>query len=464
MAKLLAAVRPAATRLNRQFRTLLAKRSYNAAQSRALMSITPVAASRLSSPAAFFQEVHRQGRLLAKLNVPPAEAQETLGEFDEVTRSVLGGKHQPAWEQFQLATVLALNQAFFEVRECETRAFFGLYRAELEAKSLDDLLRRIVRTLTQTFRARSGRLLLMDRLPHSRLARPLYIGNRGSDERLILDEEMRGKHASVWSYPLRGSGVIQLGFDEQVRWLPRDLALLDAAAERCQEAIEYRRMEADRRQAEENERRRIGRELHDEAGQSLLCLRLELELMERQAPEPFRQRLRDARTTAEKTVEEVRRIISALSPSVLERLGLEAALRQLAARFQRTSGAEIRVRLAPGSSPLPMSSQQVIYRIAQESLQNAAKHSQATIVNLSFRQTDKNIRLSVSDNGAGFSVEAVGNKPLSFGLAGMRERAGLLGGTLAIRSSPGKGATVSLQLPQDAAGIKTNGQNSRTSD
>jgi signal transduction histidine kinase len=108
--------------------------------------------------------------------------------------------------------------------------------------------------------------------------------------------------------------------------------------------------------------------------------------------------------------------------------------------------------------------QQVIYRVAQECLQNAAKHSKATAVNLCLRETDKNIRLSVSDNGAGFSVGAVGSKPFSFGLAGMRERAALLGGTLAIRSSPGKGATISLELPRAATRIETNAQNSRTFD
>jgi len=448
MAKLLGAIRPKGGRLNRQFRALLGKRAYNAAQIRAFLAITPVAASRLQSPGSFFQQVHDQGRLLAKLNVPPAEAQEILRGFDEIAQASLGGKHQPAWEQFQLATVLALNHAFFEVRESETQAFFGLYRAEVESGNLDDLLRRIVRILTQTFRARSGRLLLLDHPPHSRLARPLYTERGRPEERLILDAQMRGRYASYWSYPLRGSGVVQLGFSDSHRWLPRDLALLDAAAKRCHEAIEYRRMEASRREAEENERRRIGRELHDEAGQSLICLRLELELMERQAPEPLRQRLREARISTEKTVEEVRRIIAALSPSVLERLGLEAALRQLAARFERTYQSEISVRLTPAWGPVPMAMQQVIYRVAQECLQNAAKHSKATLVNLSLQETDKSIRLSVSDNGAGFSVGAVGRKPLTFGLAGMRERAALLGGTLAIRSSPGKGATISLRLPR----------------
>jgi signal transduction histidine kinase len=106
----------------------------------------------------------------------------------------------------------------------------------------------------------------------------------------------------------------------------------------------------------------------------------------------------------------------------------------------------------------------VIYRVAQESLQNIAKHSQATRVKLLVQSTDKSIRLSVSDNGAGFLKEAALSKPMSFGLAGMRERAALLHGDLAIRSAPGKGVTVMLELPQSSAVVTLHGKNSRIVD
>ena len=100
-----------------------------------------------------------------------------------------------------------------------------------------------------------------------------------------------------------------------------------------------------------------------------------------------------------------------------------------------------------GASAVPVDAQEVIYRVAQESLQNIAKHAHATEVNVSLEATDKSIRLRVTDNGAGFAVEAACGRPMSFGLAGMRERAELLGGTLAVRSAPGKGAAVTLRLP-----------------
>ena len=100
--------------------------------------------------------------------------------------------------------------------------------------------------------------------------------------------------------------------------------------------------------------------------------------------------------------------------------------------------------------------------MSQESLQNIAKHSQATHVNLSLREADKSIRLSVADNGAGFSAETAPGKPMSFGLAGMQERARLLGGKLNVRSQPGKGVAVRLVLPKGSATVVVHGKNTRT--
>src|SRR5205807_6846256 len=99
------------------------------------------------------------------------------------------------------------------------------------------------------------------------------------------------------------------------------------------------------------------------------------------------------------------RIIAALSPAVLERLGLERALRQLAVRFRKTCRADVRVRIEGRCETLGNPTQQVIYRVVQEGFQNAAKHSRASHVNLSLRVADKNIRLRVSDDGVGFGAE-----------------------------------------------------------
>src|ERR1019366_1208552 len=161
VARMLHAIAPAAGRLDRRFATLLRQRRYNALQVRAFLAITPAAASRLRSLAQFLEQVDYNGRRLAKLNVPPAAVNEVLREFGGLLDAVLAGRFEPAREQLQLATVLILNDAFYQVREAECQAFFGLYHAETEAAGLEDMLRRIVRILTPAFHASAGRLFLL---------------------------------------------------------------------------------------------------------------------------------------------------------------------------------------------------------------------------------------------------------------------------------------------------------------
>jgi signal transduction histidine kinase len=455
---LLNAVRPLVDRLDRQFRALLRQRPYDAVQIRALLGIAPTAASRLRTLDQFLEQVAYQGRRLARLNLPPSEVSEILGEFDALLDRALSGGFAPAREQLVLVTRLALNEAYYQVRESESQVFFGIHHAETEAADLEQLLARLVTILTRSFHARSGRLQLLTAPPIGKLARPLYIRQGSRDERLIACSTMRGMHASYWSFPIGQVALLQLGFGTPYRWLPRELTLLQAAGARCFDAIErvrmqgeVRRLEAEAHRLEEEERRRIGRELHDEAGQSLVLLRLQLEMMEKDAPDELRERLAQARQITERTVIELRRTIAALSPAIVERLGLDAALRQLAARFRKQLPADVRLRISPGIGGLSAEAQEVIYRVAKEALQNIVKHSQATTVKLLLGSADKKIRLSVQDNGAGFGPETAQGKRLSFGLTDMQERAALLGGTLTLRSAPGKGATVILELPRVSA-------------
>jgi signal transduction histidine kinase len=448
------ALSPKAAALSRRFHAQLARHPYDPAQVRALLAITPVAAARLRTLEQFLEQVEYNGRRLSKMNVPLTEVNQRLTEFGDEVQSNLDS-HAPAREQLHLLTTLALNQSYFAVREAEAQAFFGLYHAESEAENLDDLLERLVRILARSFGARAGRLILLDEPPTGKLARPLHIRRGRPEESLIVPSEMRGAYESYWSFPVHDAALIQLGFAKPYPWLPRELALLHAAGERCHEAIErarmqreLRRLEAVSRSAEEEERRRIGRELHDDAAQSLLLLRLQLEMMQRDAPEALHPRLSQTRLIAERTIDELRRTIAALSPAQLERLGLERALRQLAERLRKAHPAGIRIQIPESCGDIARPVQDVIYRVAQESLNNIRKHSQATHIKLLLDSTDKSIRLRVRDNGTGFDAETALAKPMSFGLAGMRERAALLGGTLQVRSAPGKGATVTLELPR----------------
>ena len=264
----------------------------------------------------------------------------------------------------------------------------------------------------------------------------------------------------MWSIPLaiggRTAGVMQFGFSKAYEWLPREQELLAAAAERCLMAAEKARLMEDLAAREEQvrqlaehmlhveeiERRRISRELHDEAGQSLLCIRLQIELLEQAIPSEHAEwigKLREARDLTEHTILEMRRLIAALSPAVLEQLGLGAAMRQLVNRFRRLN--PIRVKLLLGRlGRLPQHTEIIVYRLVQECCNNIAKHSGASSVNISVSSADGWVRLAVEDNGVGFRVEEALARKDSFGLSGMRERVALLGGRFEIRSFPKNGS------------------------
>ena len=445
---------PHAARLDRQFQKWLRQARIGTDQQREFLAITPAGAARIGSLGRFRTQVERSGRALAKWNIAPATLTEALEAFDQLADKILDGQFAPAREQLRLATHFVLTQTFFAVRETESQAFFGLYQAETHASDLDDLLARYVQVLARAFHASAARLVMEVNALPAALSRPLYAERGDAAEDLIAGRGWLGRYACYWSYPFGDSGVLQLGFRERARWLPREEALLAAAAARCQlaverarAALEIRRLQAEALRAEEEERRRIGRDLHDEAGQTLAFLRLQLDMLARDVPEDLHSRVIEARDVAAHAAIELRRIVAALSPSVLERLGLETALRQLANRFRGSHPAEIQFRAPAFSGGLPRHFEEVIYRVAQESLQNVAKHSGATRVKVSLQNADNKIKLSVRDNGAGFSAEKAWCKPTCFGLAGMRERALLLGGTLAIDSAPGKGTYVTLELP-----------------
>jgi signal transduction histidine kinase len=475
IAKMLREIAPYARRLDVDFSALLGNEGPIFGDDRredarvlALVSITPAAASRFRSLPRFLEQVEYHGRRLAKLNAGPEEVDRALADFGALLDPILEGRFAPAREQLRLATSLALNNAFYQVRESEAQALFGFHRARAKADGLDGALQAIVRALSRAVRARAGRLVRLPAPASGKLAGPLYIEHGDPNERLIDSAALEHRYASYWSHPA-GAAVIQVGFAKPRPWLPREMTLLEAAAGSCREAIErarleeeVRRLEAEWRRAEEEERRRIGRELHDEAGQSLLFVRLQLEMLERQAPQALAPPLREAREVIERTIVELRRIVAALSPSVLERLGLASALRQLAARFRKMHPGRLRLRLAGLPARLPRRVEEIVYRVAQESLQNVAKHSGAGRVMLSLRTSDRNIRLSVADNGAGFGTDVAKRKPASFGLSGMRDRAALIGGTLVVRSAPGKGATVLLELPRASAEMENHVEDSRS--
>jgi signal transduction histidine kinase len=200
--------------------------------------------------------------------------------------------------------------------------------------------------------------------------------------------------------------------------------------------------------AQEEERRRVSRELHDSLCQKLASLAFDVENLAVALPSPAatRTRLRKLRERAIKVSEEARHIAYELHPSVLDDLGLVVSLQSLCDEFSKAE--KIQVEFAAGKLP-DLISQQVasgLYRIAQESLQNVAKHAKARHLSVALEVHDGALVLSLTDDGVGFVPQAVKGKG-GLGLVGIGERARIIGGALSIGSKPGNGTRISVRVP-----------------
>ena len=210
---------------------------------------------------------------------------------------------------------------------------------------------------------------------------------------------------------------------------------------------EIRALAASLLTAQEEERRRVSRELHDQICQQLASLAIDLGGLAAEAPAKFVQdRLKALQARVVKASEETRHIAYRLHPSVLDDLGLVASLRALCKEFSEREGiaAEFDGSVPPGSLPREIVS--CVYRIAQECLQNIAKHSNAKHVSVALSLRKGGMFLSVEDDGIGFDVEAVKERG-GLGLVSMEERARLVNGALSIEAQPGHGARISLIIP-----------------
>jgi PAS domain S-box-containing protein len=205
--------------------------------------------------------------------------------------------------------------------------------------------------------------------------------------------------------------------------------------------------------AQESERNRISRELHDDLGQALATLKLRLGHIARRAEEGatgFREECTWAAQFVDEMIEGVRRLSRDLSPTVLDHFGLSAAIRRLAEEFGKHHGISVSVDLSECDDLVARNDQIHLYRIFQEALNNIGKYAQATRVTASVGLHEGHISLAVEDDGQGFDPADVtmgnaGRKGL--GLAIMRERANMLGGVLDLRSEKGRGTRISLSVP-----------------
>jgi len=206
-------------------------------------------------------------------------------------------------------------------------------------------------------------------------------------------------------------------------------------------------------EAQEVERRNIARELHDEAAQALTSLQLGLGLLERRAGDAEASRIRVAqlKEIAERIAEGLHRLATDLRPASLDHAGLVPALRQYTGALAAEHGLELQLEaVGLGGERLAPQAEAAVFRIVQEALANVVRHAQATRAGVILERRDGHLLVIVEDDGAGFDLQraAQGER---LGLLGMRERAEMLGGTLSVETAPGKGTTVTVEVPYVSA-------------
>ena len=199
----------------------------------------------------------------------------------------------------------------------------------------------------------------------------------------------------------------------------------------------------------EEERTRIAREVHDELGQALTGLKLDMSWLSARVArnaKPVQAKVKTMVDHIDETIQTVRRIATELRPGILDSLGLVAALEWQANEFQSRTGIPCRVEAAFDDSQLQPQFATVFFRIYQETLTNIIRHAKATQVDVRLAEEGGALVLSVKDNGRGISEEEIANTR-SIGLVGMRERAMLIGGEVTLQGAPGKGTTMILRVP-----------------
>ena len=197
---------------------------------------------------------------------------------------------------------------------------------------------------------------------------------------------------------------------------------------------------------QDQERNRLSRELHDGIGQSLIAVKLQLENAETQNYSLMRAGIDSAKGMIDLTIEDVRRVCNALLPAALNEFGIVSTLRALCSELASLAGFKATFENEGSLDRISKKSQVYLYRIAQETLNNIAKHARATQVIMKLKRENNIVTLLVTDNGKGFIFD-----PISFaqrnGLQNMRERTQLLQGEFTIKSEPGNGTTIKVSIP-----------------
>jgi len=450
----------------------------------------------------FTENLRYYGTRLAKLQVETSAVSRSLELYqlfcEPYVAKVFGTRRSEvvaALEMFSSSVFVSSSQAYFESQKNASMALLSILDAELSAPDVSALLKRVLEITAANFGAQFGVILLRE--PESELLRvKASVGfNKELDDDFGLHpgEGFSGKVAlngepdcipdvstyqgdlntvllhnakSLWAVPLKKNadeiiGIMVIGFAKPYQWLPTEKDLLRSIADRSALAIDRAQMTEALREREfriaqlsghllrvqEEERKRISRELHDETGQGLMVIRLYLGMLESSLhTRTTHHKLEETLSVVDRTIEGLRRMIGKLSPLVLQELGLVAAIQKEAKDLSKNTGVKTGVEISDEVGRMAPDTETAIYRVVQEALHNVAKHAQAKNVTIHMIREDGQVRLLVEDDGIGFLQRNV-YRGRSFGLAGMRERVATLGGTVRVRSSKGRGTRIEVTMP-----------------
>ncbi|HZQ61716.1 MAG TPA: PAS domain-containing protein [Casimicrobiaceae bacterium] len=269
-----------------------------------------------------------------------------------------------------------------------------------------------------------------------------------------LQIELQRKDGSTFPALLSATALM----DEQHRFIESRANTFDITRRKHaeQEASRYAQrlkgMASRAAEIQESERRALGRELHDRVGQNLTVLSINLNIvkvaLQSIAGPDIRMRLDDSLALVDRTVEAIRNVMMELRPAVLDDYGLAAMLRWYAEDYSRRTGLDVRVSGADPKPRLPAPVETSLFRIVQESLTNVVKHAAARRVTLALEPGARRVRLTIADDGRGFTPAMLdpGGDHHGWGLMIMRERAEAVGGRLQVQSAPGQGTRVIVEL------------------
>ncbi|HET9283581.1 MAG TPA: GAF domain-containing sensor histidine kinase [Candidatus Angelobacter sp.] len=450
---------------------------------------------------AFEENLQYFGTRLSKLQVDTRAVARALELYQSCCEPYIAGlfpereaEAKAALEMLSSVSFVIVSGAYFDAKTLESSALLSLLDAELVSGDLNALLKKVLDINLQTFEASLGIVLLRDAESDTlKVSCSVGLGVSMPDDfkvemgsgfsgniavtgepGMILDINaetgslrpmVRVKAKSLWGVPLKADGqtigVMVIGFPKPYEWLPTERELMRAIGDRTALAIERARMtdalrEREQRIAElsghllrvqEEERKRISRELHDETGQALMVIRLYLGMMESGITgRNVRGKIRETVEVVDRTIEGIRRIIGKLSPLVLQELGLVAAIRKEAKDFARNTGVKARVLISEDVGRLAPGTEQAIYRVVQEALHNVAKHAHAKNVTVHLMREDREVQMVVEDDGIGIQPRS-DSRDQSFGLAGIKERIAMLGGASRVISAKGKGTRIEINVP-----------------